>query len=61
MNAPPTPIRPRIAISSSGEVASAEPSEPSPNTARPKVSARLRPKRSPSEPAVSRTPANTSM
>ena len=61
MNAPPMPIRPRITISSSGEVASADPSEPSPNTSRPSVSARLRPKRSPSEPAVSSTPANSSM
>ena len=61
INAPPTPIRPRIAISSPGEVAIAEPSEPRPKTSRPTVSARLRPKRSPSEPAVSSTPAKTSM
>ena len=61
MNAPPMPMSARITISSSGVVASAEPSEPRPKTARPNVSARLRPKRSPSEPAVSSTPANTSM
>ena len=32
MNAPPTPISARMAISSSGESASAEPSEPRPKT-----------------------------
>ena len=61
MKAPPTPISARIAINSSGEPATAEPSEPVPNTSSPNDSARLRPNRSPSEPAVSSTPANTSM
>jgi hypothetical protein len=61
MNAPPMPIRPRVAISSPAESASADPAEPRPKISRPSVSARLRPKRSPSEPAVSSTPAKTSM
>ena len=61
MNAPPTPIRARVAISIAGEVASAERPEPRPKTARPKLSARLRPKRSPRAPAVSSRPAKTSM
>ena len=37
MNAPPTPISARVAISISGEVASADSAEPRPKTARPKV------------------------
>ncbi len=61
MKAPPTPISARIAISRPGEDASAAPSEPRPKTASPKVRARLRPNRSPSEPAVKSTPANRSM
>ena len=61
MNAPPTPMRARVAISISGEVASAERPEPRPKMARPIVSPRLRPKRSPRAPAVSSRPAKTSM
>jgi len=61
MNAPPTPIRARVAISISGDVARAERPEPSPKMARPIVSPRLRPKRSPRAPAVSSSPAKTSM
>ena len=61
MNAPPTPMRARVAISASGEVTTAERPEPRPKTARPNASARLRPKRSPSAPAVSSRPAKTSM
>ena len=41
MNAPPTPMRARVAISISGEVASAERPEPRPKMARPIVSAAL--------------------
>ena len=55
MNAPPTPIRARVAISASGEAATAERPEPRPKIASPNASARLRPKRSPSAPAVRRT------
>ncbi len=61
MNAPPMPMIARAPISISGVVASAERPEPSPKTARPSVRARLRPKRSPSAPAVSSSPAKTSM
>ena len=61
MNAPPMPIRARVAISISGEVASADSPEPRPKMARPIVRPRLRPKRSPSAPAVSSRPAKTSM
>ena len=41
MNAPPMPIRARVAISISGEVASADRPEPRPKMARPMVSAAL--------------------
>ena len=58
--APPTPMSARMAMSISGEVASAESPEPRPNTARPNASAfcgragcRPRPR------AVSSTPAKT--
>ena len=61
MKAPPTPISARVAISISGDCAIADSAEPSPKTSRPKVRARLRPKRSPSAPAVSSTAAKTSM
>ena len=61
MKAPPTPISARVAISISDDSARAESPDPSPNTTSPNVSAFLRPKRSPSAPAVSSTAANTSM
>jgi hypothetical protein len=61
MNAPPMPISARVRISMSDEPASAERADPSPNTTKPKVSAFLRPNRSPSAPAVSRAAAKTSM
>ena len=51
MNAPPTPISARLAISIPAEPATADSAEPSPKIARPKLSARRRPKRSPSAPA----------
>ena len=61
MNAPPTPMRARVAISISGEVASAERPEPRPKMSSPMLRPRLRPKRSPRAPAVSSRPAKTSM
>ena len=60
MNAPPTPISARVAVSISLDVARAEAADPTANTTRPNCSARLRPKRSPRQPAVSSRPANTS-
>ena len=39
MNAPPTPMSARVAISTSASVANADSSEPMPNTDRPNVSA----------------------
>jgi hypothetical protein len=59
MNAPPMPIRPRATISIVGESTPDANAENAPNRTSPTVSARLRPKRSPSEPAVSSRPANT--
>ena len=59
MNAPPMPIRARLAISESADPERAESSEPAPNTPSPRIRARLRPKRSPRLPAVSSRPANT--
>jgi hypothetical protein len=61
MKAPPTPISARAAISDSADPAIADQAEPAPKISRPMFSARLRPKRSPSAPAVSSRPANTSM
>jgi hypothetical protein len=61
MNAPPTPISAREAISIPGDVATAERAEAAPKISRPSESARRRPKRSPRAPAVSSRPANTSM
>jgi hypothetical protein len=61
MKAPPTPISARAAISDSADPAIADQAEPAPKISRPMFSARLRPKRSPSAPAVSSSPANTSM
>ena len=48
MNAPPTPITARAAISIPGVVAIADSADPAPKTTSPKLSARRRPKRSPS-------------
>ena len=61
MNAPPMPMKARVAMSWSDVVASAENSEPSPKTIRPSCSAPRRPKRSPRLPAVSSRPANTNV
>ena len=61
ISAPPTPIRARVAISISGEVANAEASEAPPKMVRPATSAPRRPKRSPSAPMVSSRPAKTSV
>ena len=59
MKAPPMPIRPRQAMSIPGDVARDASAENNANSARPAVSAPLRPSRSPSDPAVSSRPANT--
>ena len=61
MSAPPTPIRARLAISMSALGASAESSEPAPNTTSPDTRARRRPKRSPRLPSVRSRPAKTSV
>ncbi len=58
--AAPTPIRAREAISWVVPGAAAANSEPIPNITRPNVSAFLRPKRSPSAPAIRSSTANTS-
>ena len=58
--AAPTPIRAREAISWVVPGAPAANSEPIPNITRPNVSAFLRPKRSPSAPAIRSSTANTS-
>ncbi len=55
--AAPTPISARDAISAEELSASAARTEPTPKTTRPVTSARRRPKRSPSVPAASRSPA----
>ena len=60
MNAAPKPMTPRPAINIVDEVATVARSEPAPKTPRPASSARLRPKRSPSVPAVRRRPAKIS-
>ena len=61
MNAPPMPISARVRMSMFDESASADRPEPRPKTSSPKLSAFLRPKRSPSAPATSSAAANTSM
>ena len=58
--APPTPIAARSTISCSDVWASAASTLAIPNSTSPDCSARLRPKRSPSVPIVSSTPANAS-
>ncbi len=57
--APPRPITARKVISSPGEEAIAESSEPTPKTSMPPSSVHLRPIRSPSRPAVKSRPAKT--
>ncbi len=59
MNAPPTPINARVAISMSAEDDNADITDPAPNTARPNARNRYLPKRSPRLPAVRSSPANT--
>ena len=59
MNAPPTPMSARAAISMPGELAVEASAEKTPNHASPNISVRRRPYRSPSEPAVRRRHANT--
>ena len=59
MKAPPIPISPRQTISIVADRAWDASAEQAPNTTSPKVSAPLRPSRSPSDPAVSSRPAKT--
>ena len=59
MNAPPTPIRARVPISTLASEASADSTEPVPKMISPTVRNRYRPKRSPIVPVVSNSPANT--
>src|SRR3954452_8459472 len=59
MNAAPRPMNPRVTISMFGDDAKDAIAENVPNQIRPKLSAYLRPYRSPSEPAVRRRHANT--
>ena len=59
MNAPPMPMKARVAMSWPDDVAMAAASDPSPKMTRPICRAPRRPKRSPRLPAVSRRPANT--
>ena len=61
INAPPRPITARTAISSPVVSTSRTARLAPPNSTRPVCRASLRPKRSPSVPMVSRTPAKTSM
>ncbi len=59
MNAPPIPMNARVAMRTWVDPERADAREPIPNTANPKLSVLCRPNRSPSDPAVSRSPANT--
>ena len=61
MNAPPMPMVARVRMRKSADGANADSVEPTPNTARPMVRHRYRPKRSPRLPAVRSRPANTSV
>ena len=61
INAPPMPITQRVAMSWPALPAVADSTEPMPKISRPMLSAPLRPKRSPSDPAVSSRPAKTSV
>ena len=58
-SAAPMPMTARPAITCPASEARPATSDPDPNTTSPASSARLRPKRSPSAPAVSSEPANT--
>ena len=58
-NAAPNPITLLLTMTAVEVSATVPMAPPSPNTASPNISARLRPNRSPSAPAVSRNPANT--
>ena len=60
ISAAPTPISERIAITWPAESATSAPRLASPKIAMPDCSASLRPRRSPSVPNTSRSPANTS-
>ena len=61
MKAPPMPMRARVAMSWPGEPAMADSADPAPKTIRPTLSAPWRPKRSPRLPALSSSPAKTSV
>ena len=58
-NAAPTPITARAPMIADDEFDNAANNDAAPNTISPPLSASRRPKRSPSEPAVSSNPANT--
>ena len=58
-NAAPKPITLRLTMTAVEVLANVPMTAPIPNTASPNISARLRPNRSPSAPAVSSNPANT--
>jgi hypothetical protein len=58
--AAPSPMMARAAIRALELSANSATTEPAPNTMRPRMSARRRPKRSPRLPAASSRPANTS-
>ena len=60
ISAAPTPISARTAITWSAESATSAPRLASPKIETPACSASLRPKRSPSVPKTSSSPANTS-
>ena len=60
MKAAPTPISARPTISDPAEPTEPAYAEVAPNSTRPTISDRLRPNRSPSPPAASRRPVNTS-
>ncbi len=59
IRAAPMPIEARVKISCPGLSAMAEKIDPRPKITRPTMRAPLRPKRSPTLPMVSRSPANT--
>jgi len=59
VRAAPTPISPRNAMSGGTEPEQAAPIDPAPNTARPMMKNRLRPKRSARLPPTSNNPAKT--
>src|SRR6185312_10851431 len=59
MNAPPSPMIPRITMSCVGDPTNAEIADPEPKTSNPTISAPRRPNLSPMVPAVSNRLANT--